>query len=195
MVEKPKPSFAPDEQFSNTAVAARRGWAEDRSGADLKALQHDDAGDTYRGNIEELIGFVRLPVGLAGPLRLDGQHAKGDFLVPMATTEGTLVDATLAGSGEGHAVRLELTHSDGSLTGHVLDGVLVTEPVGALDGIVEVVPPVILVHVAESSIDTSLYVRNGTVSTVFNQIKDLSDLPGQRRCAIWSGKAWKCKQS
>jgi hydroxymethylglutaryl-CoA reductase (NADPH) len=30
-------------------------------------------------------------VGFAGPLRIDGEHAQGDFLIPLATSEGTLV--------------------------------------------------------------------------------------------------------
>jgi len=37
-----------------------------------------------------------------------------------------------------------------------VDSVLVTEPVGALDGIVHVPPPVVLVHVTESSVDSAL---------------------------------------
>lgn len=45
----------------------------------------------YGRNIEQLIGCVSLPVGLAGPLRVNGLHAQGDFLVPMATTEAALV--------------------------------------------------------------------------------------------------------
>jgi hydroxymethylglutaryl-CoA reductase (NADPH) len=32
-----------------------------------------------------------VPIGLAGPLRINGEHAQGDFYVPLATTEGTLV--------------------------------------------------------------------------------------------------------
>jgi hydroxymethylglutaryl-CoA reductase (NADPH) len=34
---------------------------------------------------------AQVPIGLAGPLRINGEHAKGEFYVPMATTEGTLV--------------------------------------------------------------------------------------------------------
>jgi len=34
---------------------------------------------------------VQVPLGFAGPLRINGEHAQGDFLIPMATTEGTLV--------------------------------------------------------------------------------------------------------
>ncbi len=43
------------------------------------------------GNIENFIGAAQVPIGLAGPLRINGEHAKGDFYVPLATTEGTLV--------------------------------------------------------------------------------------------------------
>ena len=44
-----------------------------------------------RGNIENFIGTVQMPLGIAGPLTMVGEHAKGDFYVPMATTEGTLL--------------------------------------------------------------------------------------------------------
>jgi hydroxymethylglutaryl-CoA reductase (NADPH) len=42
-------------------------------------------------NIENFIGTVKVPVGLAGPLRVNGLFASGDFYVPLATTEATLV--------------------------------------------------------------------------------------------------------
>ncbi len=32
-----------------------------------------------------------MPIGFAGPVRINGEHAKGDFVIPLATTEGTLV--------------------------------------------------------------------------------------------------------
>lgn len=45
----------------------------------------------YHGNIENCLGVVRLPVGLAGPLRVNGLDATGDYLIPLATTEAALV--------------------------------------------------------------------------------------------------------
>tara|TARA_Y100000385_G_scaffold264975_1_gene298846 strand:+ start:4157 stop:5320 length:1164 start_codon:yes stop_codon:yes gene_type:complete len=47
--------------------------------------------EVTEGNIENFIGVAQVPVGLAGPLLVNGEHAKGEFLIPMATTEGTLV--------------------------------------------------------------------------------------------------------
>ena len=43
------------------------------------------------GNIENFIGVAQVPVGIAGPLLVDGEHARGTFYVPLATTEGALV--------------------------------------------------------------------------------------------------------
>jgi hydroxymethylglutaryl-CoA reductase (NADPH) len=47
--------------------------------------------DRYAHNIENFVGTVRVPVGLAGPLRVNGVSAHGDFYVPLATTEASLV--------------------------------------------------------------------------------------------------------
>ena len=49
------------------------------------------APDILAGNIENLVGFAGLPVGVIGPLRINGTQAHGDFYVPLATTEGALV--------------------------------------------------------------------------------------------------------
>lgn len=43
------------------------------------------------GNIENFIGVVQMPLGVAGPITINGEYAQGDFYVPLATTEGTLV--------------------------------------------------------------------------------------------------------
>ncbi|MBR4226684.1 MAG: hydroxymethylglutaryl-CoA reductase (NADPH) [Candidatus Methanomethylophilaceae archaeon] len=42
-------------------------------------------------NIENMIGVIQIPLGFAGPVKIRGEHADGDFLVPLATTEGALV--------------------------------------------------------------------------------------------------------
>lgn len=47
--------------------------------------------DAYSNNIEHFIGTVNVPVGIAGPLRVNGLYANDDFLVPLATTEAALV--------------------------------------------------------------------------------------------------------
>lgn len=42
-------------------------------------------------NIENLIGVAQTPLGIAGPLKINGSYANGDFYLPLATTEGALV--------------------------------------------------------------------------------------------------------
>lgn len=43
------------------------------------------------GNIENYIGMSQIPTGVIGPIRVIGSAAKGDFFVPLATSEGALV--------------------------------------------------------------------------------------------------------
>jgi hydroxymethylglutaryl-CoA reductase (NADPH) len=54
--------------------------------------------EAYQHNIENLIGTVKVPVGLAGPLRVNGLFAQGDFYVPLATTEAALVASYCRGA-------------------------------------------------------------------------------------------------
>lgn len=50
-----------------------------------------ELGDRYARNIENYIGEARVPIGLAGPLRVNGLAARADYYVPMATHEAALV--------------------------------------------------------------------------------------------------------
>ena len=45
----------------------------------------------YSKNIENFIGTAKVPVGVIGPLRINGIHANGEFFVPLATSEAALV--------------------------------------------------------------------------------------------------------
>ncbi len=44
-----------------------------------------------KGNCENFAGVAQVPIGFAGPLLIHGEHAQGEFLIPLATSEGTLV--------------------------------------------------------------------------------------------------------
>ncbi|QJW89262.1 hydroxymethylglutaryl-CoA reductase [Spirosoma taeanense] len=78
--------------YSTDAVAKRRQFLAGFSQTNphhLSQYSFDPA--TVRGNCENFVGVAQVPIGLAGPLRVNGEHAQGEFLIPMATTEGTLV--------------------------------------------------------------------------------------------------------
>lgn len=47
--------------------------------------------DIFKDNIENFIGTVKVPVGIAGPVRVNGLHAQGEYFIPLATTEAALV--------------------------------------------------------------------------------------------------------
>ncbi len=81
-----------DQGYGPEQVAQRRAWVEERTGA---RLDHVGAASTpsgeMRGNVENPIGAAQVPLGVAGPLEIHGEHAAGVFYVPLATTEGALV--------------------------------------------------------------------------------------------------------
>lgn len=77
-----------------TAEIVESRWAVlDQPAARAALLDDHTAGHAaaYARNIENFVGTVKVPVGIAGPLRVNGSHAQGDFYVPLATTEAALV--------------------------------------------------------------------------------------------------------
>lgn len=70
----------------------RRQFLTEKTGATLDNTGHYSVDPSQLpGNVENFIGVVQLPVGIAGPIQINGEHANGLFYVPLATTEGTLV--------------------------------------------------------------------------------------------------------
>jgi hydroxymethylglutaryl-CoA reductase (NADPH) len=81
-----------DQGYAADDVAARRAWIESRTGASLPLVAaFAIPSEQMRGNIENPIGAVQMPLGVAGPLAIHGGDAEGLFYVPLATTEGALV--------------------------------------------------------------------------------------------------------
>ncbi len=78
--------------YTREAAQLRRTFIEQRTDCRLEHVaQYSFAPALLPGNIENFTGVAQVPLGLAGPLRILGEHAQGDFYIPMATTEGTLV--------------------------------------------------------------------------------------------------------
>jgi hydroxymethylglutaryl-CoA reductase (NADPH) len=81
-----------DDDYTRDAAEARRAFAREQTGAELEhvsSYSFDPA--ILTGNVEQFVGVAQVPIGLAGPLLVDGEHAQGEFYVPLATAEGTLV--------------------------------------------------------------------------------------------------------
>lgn len=92
--DSPLPKRVPGgARVSSKAIEAR--WDLLSVGLDTKEqlLDHQSLSqlELYQKNIENLIGTINIPVGLAGPLRINGLYAEGDYYIPLATTEAALV--------------------------------------------------------------------------------------------------------
>lgn len=81
-----------DNDYTREQAAARRQFVLDKTGASLAHVGNysfDPA--VLPGNVENFMGVAQVPIGLAGPLKVVGEKAQGEFYIPMATSEGTLV--------------------------------------------------------------------------------------------------------
>ncbi len=116
-----------------TAASVEKYWdrlKETASDADRDALADPmtmaDPGQ-FSANIENFIGTVKVPVGIIGPLRINGLNALGDYHVPMATTEAALVASYARGA-------YAATKSGGISTALLYEGVIRT-PAFVFDGL------------------------------------------------------------
>jgi len=80
------------DDYTRDQAGARRAFVREHTGTELSHVgQYSVDPATLAGNVENFLGVAQVPIGLAGPLRINGEHASGDFYIPLATTEGTLV--------------------------------------------------------------------------------------------------------
>ncbi|HEY6131997.1 MAG TPA: hydroxymethylglutaryl-CoA reductase [Halioglobus sp.] len=81
-----------DDDYSAGIIRERQDFIEANTPAKLDhTRQYSFDPAVMAGNIENMFGVAQIPIGLAGPLLVYGEHAKGEFYVPMATVEGTML--------------------------------------------------------------------------------------------------------
>ncbi|MDO8331224.1 MAG: hydroxymethylglutaryl-CoA reductase [Fluviicoccus sp.] len=111
----------PQNDYSRDMAATRRDVVTAETGATLEhvgGFSFDPA--LLPGNIENFVGVAQVPLGMAGPMRVNGEHAQGDFYIPMATSEGTLVASYSRG--------MRLTREAGGITTTVIDDAMQRAP-------------------------------------------------------------------
>ncbi|MFZ2362270.1 MAG: hydroxymethylglutaryl-CoA reductase [Anaerolineae bacterium] len=78
--------------YSDAIIKERQRFVEQFTGKKLEHIPHYSFDPQITaGNIENFSGVAQVPLGFAGPLTIRGEHAQGEFIIPMATAEGTLV--------------------------------------------------------------------------------------------------------
>ncbi|MFL5846889.1 MAG: hydroxymethylglutaryl-CoA reductase [Solirubrobacteraceae bacterium] len=112
-MSSPRPRIAVprdrEDDYTPAAAQGRREFVREHTGTDLEHVSSysiDPA--VLSGNIEHFVGVAQVPIGLAGPLLVNGEHAQGEFYVPLATAEGTLVASYNRG--------MRLLHEAGGVT-------------------------------------------------------------------------------
>lgn len=111
-----------ENDYTREAAEKRREFAREQTNAELEHVgKYSFEPSVLPGNIENFIGAAQVPIGLAGPLLVNGEFAKGEFFVPLATTEGTLVASYNRG--------MKLLKESGGVTTTVVDDAMQRAPV------------------------------------------------------------------
>jgi hydroxymethylglutaryl-CoA reductase (NADPH) len=80
------------DDYAPTIIHERQAFVQQHTGTTFEHItKYSFDPHEAQGNCENFSGVAQVPLGFAGPIHINGEHAQGDFLVPMATTEGTLV--------------------------------------------------------------------------------------------------------
>jgi hydroxymethylglutaryl-CoA reductase (NADPH) len=111
-----------ENDFHPDIIQARQNYISDTCGVRPTQLFKVEADlPSLQGNIEHFCGMAQVPVGIAGPIKVNGEHAQGEFLIPLATTEGTLVASYNRG--------MKLLNKSGGVKATVVDDVMQRAPV------------------------------------------------------------------
>jgi hydroxymethylglutaryl-CoA reductase (NADPH) len=114
----------------DTAAAARRLLVEEQSGADCSAIgSYGFPAETAEPNIENMIGTVQVPLGVVGPVQINGGALADKRYLPLATTEGAL----LASVNRGCSV----INRAGGATARVTKAGMTRAPVFTVDDVAE----------------------------------------------------------
>jgi hydroxymethylglutaryl-CoA reductase (NADPH) len=114
--------FDKENNYSQKAANERLNFVGEKSGEIFPHLRNYSFDPTIlQGNIENFSGVAQVPIGLAGPVLVNGEHAIGQFYVPMATTEGTLVASYNRG--------MKLTREAGGITCTVVNDAMQRAPI------------------------------------------------------------------
>jgi len=114
------------DDYTEDQARRRRAFVAQQTGVDPHHVgQYSLDPATVAGNVENFTGVAQVPIGVAGPLRVRGEHAHGDYYVPLATTEGTLVASYNRG--------MRLLTDAGGVAATVTDDRMQRAPVFVLD--------------------------------------------------------------
>ncbi|MFP3346396.1 MAG: hydroxymethylglutaryl-CoA reductase (NADPH) [Sulfolobaceae archaeon] len=179
---------------ANAAMVARRLAIERLTNSNLPSIGSTilDYAEIKNRNAENVIGAVQVPMGVIGPLRVNGDYARGEFYVPLATSEGALIASVNRGAKA-------VTLSGGTRVKIIFDG-MARAPVFKLDSIIDVVDFIDWVkrhyedlkHIAESTtshgklISVEPYVLGNNVWLRF--IYDTGDAMGMNMATIATEK-------
>jgi hydroxymethylglutaryl-CoA reductase (NADPH) len=112
--------------YTHKAADDRRRFLQDQTGGELEPVtSYSFDPSILPGNIESFVGVAQVPLGVAGPLLVDGEHAQGEFFVPLATAEGTLVASYNRG--------MKLLREAGGVKVTVMDDVMQRAPAFLFD--------------------------------------------------------------
>lgn len=114
------------DDYSLDIIADRQKFVEEQTGVKLRHIPHYNFDPHIaQGNVEHFTGVAQIPMGFAGPLQVNGEYAQGEFVIPLATSEGTLIASYNRG--------IKLVNECGGVKCTVVDDAMQRAPVFVFD--------------------------------------------------------------